>query len=1188
MMKPNKKLTEQRDVNESLLVFFDLVTLLYSTPRLFIDFFHMAGYDLGKADKPGQMGATTLDKAYAVALETRNLYESIRENLPDDRTSWEAFKKGMEFGKQVIESYCRIKDVFELAGSETGLDIDWEAFLLHLTEQLVLRSHQQLIPAAVQTYILLNWVHPPREPDLSQPETDTSGMVIRYPYRGIRVNKEGINAFIDNPLQALRDVYFPSGQQRNVGVIILEEDKLLSRLHEWLQSLHPKINSVYGYRELDWLDLDEAQRQAFAKTLSLWFPLGRGIEVGISLRRIVRADGRPAIEVAPSLYFANKPGRPSGQDLQNQDFNTDSGWHWNIALNGALNAFTFGPGGIDLPDTPGSLNLQISGGLGSADAAETQAPAYRLGPEECTRLEIGNFAFSVSLHLDANQKEATFELKISNCGLFLMPGDGDSFLSKILPKDGIYNTFDLTVGYSNAREFYVEGGVGGEIVIPVNKKLGEVITIPELQLGFQKLSDSRKWMLYASLSGKVKLGPVSANLDKTGIRLLLSKAEKGQIANLGIFDANLDFKHPSGIGIEVEAKSVTGGGYLYCDPNRGEYIGVAQLNVREKINLKAVGIILTKLPGGKKGYSFLLMITAEFQPIQLGLGFSLAGVGGLAGIHRGLDHEKLFTGLRENTMDDILFPANPLENPYGLVAKINTVFPVAQGQYTFGLLGLFYWGPKDLVTIKLGLIIELPVFRVAIMGVLKAEKSEPVEGGEEGETKSLIRVMVNFAGLFDFEKKFIRFDAALYDSHIMGLKLEGDMALRIRYGQNPDFLITVGGFHPNFQPPELELPADLRRLGVTLYSGNPNISMECYLAITSNTFQFGAAAYLTYESSGVSVRGELSFDAMFQFSPFQFEVGIYFLMSASWRGQEFAAIEVAGLLSGPAPWHIYGKLRLSLWGLSVELELDKTWGAKGKGRIGSVKVMPLLTDDLETPGNWEARAGSTRLWISARRRQPAAANGKLALHPNELLTVRQNTVPLGLRLDKFSERKLKGPSKFRVELAGAGGETLQSTPVKNHFAPAQFFKRSDEEKIAAASYELFQSGAGFDGLDAVRLDAWTSLDVSYESKIIDDPALPPQPQGEPQKENQADFNHGLRNNAVANSAGGRRDRFKTAVASAVIGEQYVVARQENLRIHENFVAASEAEAQQMLKNFLKQNPHERGRLIVLPMSEASV
>ena len=80
---------------------------------------------------------------------------------------------------------------------------------------------------------------------------------------------------------------------------------------------------------------------------------------------------------------------------------------------------------------------------------------------------------------------------------------------------------------------------------------------------------------------------------------------------------------------------VKGGGYLYIDPERGEYAGALELAFAEFLALKAIGIITTRMPDGSEGFSLLIVITAEFGTgIQLGFGFTLLGVGGLLGLNR--------------------------------------------------------------------------------------------------------------------------------------------------------------------------------------------------------------------------------------------------------------------------------------------------------------------------------------------------------------------------------------------------------------------------------------------------------------------------------------------------------------------------------------------------------------------------
>jgi hypothetical protein len=76
-----------------------------------------------------------------------------------------------------------------------------------------------------------------------------------------------------------------------------------------------------------------------------------------------------------------------------------------------------------------------------------------------------------------------------------------------------------------------------------------------------------------------------------------------------------------------------GGGYLYGDEASGQYVGVVQLAFAG-VQLSAIGLLSTRLPGGQRGFSLLVLISFTFPPVQLGFGFALTGVGGLIGVHR--------------------------------------------------------------------------------------------------------------------------------------------------------------------------------------------------------------------------------------------------------------------------------------------------------------------------------------------------------------------------------------------------------------------------------------------------------------------------------------------------------------------------------------------------------------------------
>src|SRR5207237_7676695 len=125
-------------------------------------------------------------------------------------------------------------------------------------------------------------------------------------------------------------------------------------------------------------------------------------------------------------------------------------------------------------------------------------------------------------------------------------------------------------------------------------------------------------------------------------------------------------------------------------------------------------------PGGKAGFSFLIIITVEFAPIQLGYGFTLNGVGGLAGVNRTMVTDAIQTGLKTHSIDHILFPPDPIRNAPQIISDLRTIFPPAERRYVFGpMLELGWGGATSLIEAEIGVILEMPApVVIAILGQL--------------------------------------------------------------------------------------------------------------------------------------------------------------------------------------------------------------------------------------------------------------------------------------------------------------------------------------------------------------------------------------------------------------------------------------------------------------------------------------
>src|SRR5260370_30542023 len=129
---------------------------------------------------------------------------------------------------------------------------------------------------------------------------------------------------------------------------------------------------------------------------------------------------------------------------------------------------------------------------------------------------------------------------------------------------------------------------------------------------------------------------------------------------------------------------------------------------------------------------------------------------------------------------------------------------------------------------------EVPApIRLAILGLIVA--ALPEDAGED----TVVLIPLEILGVVDFGLKKLAIDASIYVSRIVVFSLFGDMALRLNWGADAVFAFSLGGLHPQFQPP----PAfpHLRRLTVSIGDGdNSRLGLLTYIAVTSNTLQFGA------------------------------------------------------------------------------------------------------------------------------------------------------------------------------------------------------------------------------------------------------------------------------------------------------------------------------------------------------------
>lgn len=870
------------------------------------------------------------------------------------------------------------------------------------------------------------------------------------------------------------------------------------------------------------------------------------------------------------------------------------GADWNLIakLSSAVAADFFIRNGKPIAHGPSDAKLEVTLEQPPDESALPNVIPDRKG----TRLEFERLSLSGAI----STQEAGLKLIAQNAALVIASSkDADGFVNEMLPTKETRISFDLGVGLSSERGLYFEGGTGLEVIIPIAKKLGPVI-LHQLLISLTATTEETPPHVTTEISAGlgVQLGPITAVIERLGLQARVEFPEKKKP------EFSIGFKPPNGVGLAIDARGVEGGGFLLFDRDKGQYAGILQVNLnleRVSMTLKAVGLLNTKLPDGTKGFSLVIILTAEFM-WPLGLGFTMTGLGVILGINRTFNETALQAGVKNHTLDSILFPKDPIRNAPTLLATLSTVFPAAKGHHFIGGMVQITWGDSPLspiLVMSLGIAVEFKGrSRMVIMGQIKSILPT--------EKQDLVRFHLDAIGIIDFDQKNASIDAALYDSRLAKtFAISGEMAMRSSWGNSPNFTLAIGGFHPAFNPPP-NFPK-LKRVAINLSSGdNPRLRCEAYFALTSNTVQFGARAELFASGAGFSIQGEIGFDVLIQRSPFKFEASFFAQVQLKRGSTNLFKVRVEGSLSGPRPLNIKGKATFEILWWDVTVRFDKTL-IKGEAPPPAelVDVSPLLRDALNQPGNWRSQLPTGQRAMVTLRAQPGAPTDVL-LHPLGTLTIKQTVVPLNFDISKFGPTAPSGLRRFSITkiIVGSTQQTLDSE--RDFFAPAQFIEMSDDKKLSRPSFEKMDAGVTFgstvfeipdDEEDRIHVNA-----IQFETFIIDKETNEPRPADPVDKGktlfyqlNGTSFIKQARFGAAGSSDLRRMGaaRYRTVIGKHKIAKEGWTITEEDLTVRPlaPVVAGktlSYSEAEQALNKLRQQDPARAENLKIIRPSDLKV
>ncbi|WP_407451523.1 DUF6603 domain-containing protein [Fibrobacter sp.] len=693
-------------------------------------------------------------------------------------------------------------------------------------------------------------------------------------------------------------------------------------------------------------------------------------------------------------------------------------------------------------------------------------------------LSIGNYSLSTGVAYNKKVKDDSehkgfdfgVEGSLENLVLTLKLRNQNDFFEKILKDDIAIKLSKLDVGYSLSDGFNIDGGL--YVNIPINS---------DIDLKFVKFNN-------ISLEIGGEKGNLIANLlttfvvDLEGVVITFPEMGLGIKCNVldsnfkpGSFKISPKFKFPSGLGISIDVEAVKGSGFVDWNEEKGRFFGQVELTILDKCG--ASGRILFTTGKNNTPYSFSGALSVFFTPgIQLGMGFSLTAIGGSLGVNRGLNIDKLRDAVYDGTLTSVLLTKNIDKDIDKILANIDAYYPIHEGQMYFGFLGQITWG--EILKADFGLFVQAPSPVAIIIAGNVAVKIE-------NETaKKLIAINASFMGGYQSDKG-IFFDAHLYDSHIVGIDLYGDVALRIYWaGDTKGFILSAGGFHPQYKPESgFNLP-DMKRMGMKLDYDILKMSLEAYFAITSNTVQFGTDFQMRIGWDKFGISGYAGFNALFQFHPFKFVVDMSAGLAVKVGSCTICSISLDFELGGPAQWHAKGTASFWVLFIKIKVSFNLTWGKKQiDDNRSRIDVLPLYTNAFNDRNNWKFI--STDL-VDNMVSMVEFDRNDFVMQPSENIEFNQSAVPFYKKMDCYGEDNVNDCNFLAVKEILVGGETVEYDSETNSFAPSLVNRLSEKEKLSKPSYEDMYSGFLIKTNSGEKASSSVNICFEEEPKVCED------------------------------------------------------------------------------------------------------
>ena len=468
--------------------------------------------------------------------------------------------------------------------------------------------------------------------------------------------------------------------------------------------------------------------------------------------------------------------------------------------------------------------------------------------------------------------------------------------------------------------------------------------------------------------------------------------------------------------------------------------------------------------------------------IQLGFGFTLLGVGGLLGLNR-TDEAARRSPRASAPARSRASCSRPTSSPTrrGSSATCARSSRRSEGTFLIGPMAKLGWGTPTLVSLSLGVIIEIP----------RQHRDPRRAQGRAARPRT--RPLLVAAGQLHRRDRVRQAAAlvlrALFDSRVAVHHARGRDGPARRAGATTRTSCSASAAStrvhaaaaavPEPAADRVEHPQRRRSRGSASRATSRSPPTPCSSA---------RAPSCSSASTRSASRGTSAFDALFQFSPFHFIIEISASLSVKVFGVGLFSVRLAATLEGPTPWRARATARSRCCSSTSTSTSTSPGARRATPTLPPIAVMPLLHGRArQARTNWTALLPpATSLLVSLRDARPAT-DATLVLHPVGTLQVSQRAVPLDLTLDKVGnqrptdvERASRSPSPTAAWRSGDDAE--------EPFAPAQFQDLDDAEKLSPAGVRGRSTRASSWRRRRTTIATrarWSSGVVRYEQIIID-------------------------------------------------------------------------------------------------------